>query len=275
MLTLDRCTAICVDTANHILAEYAARRCAQLCAFERLLVLSDRALGVAHRRIARLDGTPGYNEFVLTRLLDHVETDHVLIFQWDGFVIHPRAWRKEFLDYDYVGAPWPAQWVEPSQRVGNGGFSLRSRRLLQAIRDAKLPFDFTAAEDVSICRGPHRQVLEEQYGIRFAPPELANFFSFEHTPIDAPTFGFHADFNFFRVLPEVELHYILRHVPQSFWQAGKPLRWIRDCWQSGARDLSRRLFRYCLQKYPRQSALATIANYAVPELSEALQQVAA
>ena len=42
------------------------------------------------------------------------------------------AWRPEFLDYDYIGAVWPH--VLDKYNVGNGGFSLRSKALLEACR---------------------------------------------------------------------------------------------------------------------------------------------
>ena len=35
-----------------------------------------------------------------------MRTPHVLLIQWDGFVVNPSAWSDEFLDFDYVGARW-------------------------------------------------------------------------------------------------------------------------------------------------------------------------
>ena len=34
-------------------------------------------------------------------------TSHVLVTQWDGFVLDAGAWTDDFLAYDYVGAVWP------------------------------------------------------------------------------------------------------------------------------------------------------------------------
>ena len=41
-----------------------------------------------------------------------------------------------FFDYDYIGAPWPNNFVN---RVGNGGFSLRSKKFLELT--AKIPYN--------------------------------------------------------------------------------------------------------------------------------------
>ena len=39
-----------------------------------------------------------------------------------------------FLEYDYVGAPWPPNQDDNSYGVGNGGFSLRSKsKMLECI----------------------------------------------------------------------------------------------------------------------------------------------
>jgi hypothetical protein len=48
---------------------------------------------------------------------------------------------------------------------GNGGFSLRSRRLLQALQDPRIAL--SVVEDETICR-TFRPLLERDYGIRFA-----------------------------------------------------------------------------------------------------------
>ena len=79
-----------------------------------------------------------YNRFIVFDLHKYIETEFALIIQDDGFVTGPNQWRKEFLDYDYIGAPWPLPTDDFSYRdpfgnlirVGNGGFSLRSKKIL-------------------------------------------------------------------------------------------------------------------------------------------------
>ena len=86
----------------------------------------------------------------------------------DGYVLNGDAWCDGFLQYDYIGAPWL-----PSGLVGNGGFSLRSRKLLKYL--AANPFgDNPHPEDNYICLR-HRKSLEDA-GFKF--PELATALKF-------------------------------------------------------------------------------------------------
>jgi hypothetical protein len=84
----------------------------------------------------------------------------VLLVQWDGYVCNPDAWDPAFLDCDYIGAKW--FWHNDAMRVGNGGFSLRSRRLLEALQDPRIAL--SVVEDETICR-TFRPLLERDYGI--------------------------------------------------------------------------------------------------------------
>ena len=152
---------------------------------------------IRHVPIPEFRNVAEYSHYVLKRLADHVSTPHVLLIQWDGFVLDGRSWNPQFLDCDYIGAPWPH--VEAPFSVGNGGFSLRSRTLLLACQDSD--FIVSQPEDMAICKW-NRQLLAERYGIKFASPELAASFSCEHGPMIGPTFGFHGIFNFPHVYPE-------------------------------------------------------------------------
>lgn len=131
-----------------------------------------------------------YSDFLLRRLVGHVRTSHCLVVQWDGFVIDPSQWDTDFLQYDYIGAPWPQ--FDDGADVGNGGFSLRSARLLQACLDPA--FVSAHPEDLAICR-INRQLLESAHGIRFADRSTAERFAFERSKTETSTFGFHGAFN--------------------------------------------------------------------------------
>ena len=150
------------------------------------------------QRIEPIGSREDYSEFMLRGLVNHVEQAHVLVVQWDGFVIDASRWTDRFLDYDYIGAPWPQ--FGDGLNVGNGGFSLRSRRLLEMT--AQSSFVGRHPEDVAICR--ERRGALERDGIRFAPEPLAEQFSFERGP-RTRSFGFHGLFNFPVVLAEDEL----------------------------------------------------------------------
>lgn len=115
-----------------------------------------------------------YSEFMIKEAYKYVKTTHCLIFQHDGYVNNWMAWDNVWLQYDYIGAPWHYQ---DGMAVGNGGFSLRSRRLMEIIA-TDTQISFTHPEDHHICR-TYRPYLEQTYGIKFAPLEVAEKFSFE------------------------------------------------------------------------------------------------
>lgn len=151
--------------------------------------------GIEWRRIDRLNSRSEYSRFMLHELADHIATPHVLVVQWDGFIRSGGQWREQFLTCDYVGAVWPQ--FDDEMKVGNGGFSLRSRRLLEATRHIAAGPE---AEDLSICR-THRHMLEREHGIRFADLETARRFSYERERSTGDEFGFHGAYNLLAELP--------------------------------------------------------------------------
>lgn len=163
-----------------------------------------------------------YSHFVLRQLPLRVHSPHVLVTQWDGFVLDARAWRDEFLACDYIGAPWPDQ---PAGRaVGNGGFSLRSRRLLQAGLDPRITPEHP--EDLILCR-EHREWLERHAGLRFASLELARGFAYENGSAPGRVFGFHGPHNLPRVLDAATLGSWLQELPDTFFRSRDARRLAR------------------------------------------------
>lgn len=134
-----------------------------------------------------------YNKWVCCELWRYITTSHVLLIQHDGYVLDASAWTDEFLNYDYLGAPWN---YKDGRNVGNGGFSMRSFRLMHAMGtdDLIASNSVYAPEDEVICR-LYRKHLENTYRIWFAPEDLAHRFSFEMHPPRQKTFGFHAFFH--------------------------------------------------------------------------------
>ena len=178
-------TLVCVDCRNHELAISALRRSMAQCRFERVLFLTDRPFdlpGIELARIPDIASIADYSRFMLKALVDYIETAFVLVIQYDGYILNGRRWEPAFHDYDYIGAPWGR-----ASGVGNGGFSLRSRHLMQALRDPRITE--LVPEDIAICE-TYRGLLEER-GVRFAPLKLAQRFSFETLTPPAPTLGFH------------------------------------------------------------------------------------
>lgn len=125
-----------------------------------------------------------YSEFVLKKLVNYVHTEFCLISQWDGFIVNFDKWNPEFLNYDYIGAPW--FWKTTKTLGGNGGFSFRSKRMMEFIKN--ISYDPKYAEDEFICE-VHGQYLVD-HGFRFPPEELAKTFSIEGGNYDG-SYGFH------------------------------------------------------------------------------------
>lgn len=215
MLALPQVTLCCVDTRMPQLALEAIARSTAGIRFGEVLLFTDSRLappappGVRYVEV-EIASVQAYSEFMLRGIAPHIQTSHWLVVQWDGFVLDAAAWRPEFLELDYIGAPWLGRPRERS--VGNGGFSLRSRRLLLALADPRMSIEHP--EDVCICEA-NRERLEREHFIRFASPELAAAFAYERAEPPTTTFGFHGLFNFDRFMEPSELGPFLASLPDS------------------------------------------------------------
>lgn len=246
-LALPEVTLVAITSVAIAPTLEAVKRCIDQIDFGRVLFLSDTEPQaelkgkIEWHKIPALRSRRQYSEFMLCHLHRHVETSHILCVQWDGFVLDPSRWSSEFLDFDFIGAPWPH--LDGPHVVGNGGFSLRSLRLMQAC--AELNYDESEAEDTWICRTA-RPELEERYAMRFASPALAKRFAYERTRATGEEFGFHGVFNMGEVIGARRLTAILKQLePQlvarnELWDL---LRWalkrgqILLCWQVARRLL--------------------------------------
>lgn len=193
---------VCVETRRSHLAVQAMQRCMRQADFAECLLLAPQApelpASIRHVRIPDIASVAQYSQFMVKQLGEYFSAGHALVVQWDGFVTDASRWQPRFFDYDYIGAPWLDQPVA----VGNGGFSLRSRRLVDALRAMDTPE--THPEDQLIC-GRYRPELESRFGVRFAPLDIASGFSWEAREPAEPTFGLHGFFNFHRAMGEAEL----------------------------------------------------------------------
>lgn len=131
-----------------------------------------------------------WNYAVVYSLGKYIFTDFALLFHPDGFVVNPRSWDPAWLEYDYIGAPWPLPTDDYSYRdhkgkivrVGNS-VGLRSKKLLDLPRQLDLPWKSyfgNTNEDGFI--SVHNKHIFEANGCKFAPLEVAAKFSRE-TPL--------------------------------------------------------------------------------------------
>ena len=152
-----------------------------------------------------------YGKFLLQQQYRHIESEFCLSIQNHAFIINPDAWMDEYYNYDYIGAPWPISeraYISPYGehiRVGNGGFSFKSKKLMELPSKVDIPFPITddsefyktfgfydTHEDGNIC--VHNRHIYEEHGCKIAPLDIAKYFSYE-TPLSENSnivpFGFH------------------------------------------------------------------------------------
>lgn len=145
---------------------------------------------IRYAHIDILDNIDRFNYETVYNMGSYVNTEFALLVHADGFVVNPDMWQDAFLDYDYIGSPWPM----PKQgdtttyrdihgnlcRVGNS-VSIRSKRLMDFPKQAGIPWTAEKGwfnEDGFICcRNRH---LFEAAGMKFAPLELAIYFGHEN-----------------------------------------------------------------------------------------------
>ena len=243
-LSLAQVTLCAVDTRAPALAVQSLLQSMRHVDFGRVVLFTHGWLptvvlpGIEIVDITPIHSGAGYSHFVMRQLPGHIRTSHVLITQWDGFVTHPEAWTDEFLVHDYVGSVWPD---EPEDcNVGNGGFSLRSRRFLAAGQDARITHEHP--EDEVLCR-THRAFLEQTHGVSFAPARLARRFAHENEAPRGHTFGFHGPYNLPGVLDEATLIEWLPRLPDDFFRGRDARRLARAMLMRGMPTAAGQLLR--------------------------------
>lgn len=144
-----------------------------------------------------------WNKAVIYDLWKYVDTDFAMFIHGDGYVIHPELWNPEWLNWDFIGAPWPLpvdnySYKTPDNeliRVGNS-VSLRSKKLLMLPERLSIPWRSyygNTNEDGFLCC--HNRRTLEMNGCKFAPLEVAKHFSKEtEIPenVGLDTFAFHS-----------------------------------------------------------------------------------
>ncbi len=241
-LSLPQVTLCAVDTRAPGLAMQSLLRSMHHCAFGQVLLFTHRDASVT--KVPGIDvigidvirSGAEYSHFVLRGLPGYITSEFVLVTQWDGYVVNPRAWSNDFLAYDYIGAPWPDQTDD--RAVGNGGFSLRSQRFLKAGLDPRIEHEHP--EDEVMCR-MYKPLLEQEHGVRFAPLHLARQFAYENAKADGPTFGFHGPYNLPASLNELQMHEVVVQLPDDFFRSRDARRLARSLLRAGMPSAALRL----------------------------------
>lgn len=144
---------------------------------------------IRFQQIGRLNNVDEYSYFMVYELYKYIHTDYALIVHHDGFVVNPHLWKEEFLEYDYIGAPWRLPLPDENRfrdkdgnvcRVGNG-VSLRSKELMQLPDTQHWKWEKIASgtynEDCFLCCDNKHKI--EAAGLKIAPIEVAKYFSHE------------------------------------------------------------------------------------------------
>jgi hypothetical protein len=174
MIRIPDVTLLGIDCININRLVTAAEICQRKIEFGKVVLLSSKASSYKWViNIPHIGTLEDYSKFVMKNINEYVQTSHVLIIQYDGFILNPDAWDNIFLQYDYIGAPW---FFTDGHNVGNGGFSLRSKRLLSILSQDKHIIHLHP-EDMHIGR-TYREYLEYK-GVRFPPESIAAQFSIE------------------------------------------------------------------------------------------------
>lgn len=206
-LHLPEVTLCAVSSVNVNATIAALARCDAKITFSHIVLLTDADASILPDvkfsleliKIAPLRSSKAYSEFILNTLVDYITTPYCMIVQWDGHPVQTELWDPKFLECDYIGASWPQ--FSDGRDVGNGGFSLRSRRLMALCKSPE--FEKVHPEDMAIGR-TNRSWLEI-HGMRFATRSMADQFSAERSSNTRHTFGYHGVFNMASALGHDEL----------------------------------------------------------------------
>jgi hypothetical protein len=189
----DSVSLVIIDTDTYQLARRAVEKTIQIFPVDEILIFSDDASKWGHPiiEVEKISSIADYQRILFDNLANYLQTDFALVIQYDGFAINPDSFSKFFYKFDFIGAPWPAGLI-PGQAamVGNGGFSLRSKRLIEVLANYRSIINYDFAEDATVCRFL-RPMLESE-GIVYAPVEVARHFSVEFEDVkNIEPFGFH------------------------------------------------------------------------------------
>jgi hypothetical protein len=114
-------TLVCIDTICHELAALAVRDCIDKVDFGAVHIHTDKSSlfkpflvsssdlendnEIVFRK-TNVDSLQAVAEYLWYEIPPQIETSHALIIQWDSGIVDPSMWSEEFLQYDYIGAPW-------------------------------------------------------------------------------------------------------------------------------------------------------------------------
>ncbi len=152
-------------------------------------------------QLSSITDISSWNKAIIYELPKYIETSHCLLVHNDGFIVRPELFNPEWLQLDFIGAPFPLPQDDFSyrdeegeiQRVGNS-VSLRSKRLMDRVAQFEWKSYYGNDNEDGFFSVHHRKELERE-GFKFATLEQAVHFSKEHEipeNVGLETFAFHS-----------------------------------------------------------------------------------
>ena len=127
-LQLPTVTCLIADCVSATRANKVLDICTSKVDFGAVKLLTDLPVDSEYRvEITPLMSHMAYSVWCLTDMYKYIDTEHVLVVQRDGWILNAQTWSNKWLEYDYT-APLFVQHDD----VGSGGFSLRSKKIMQA-----------------------------------------------------------------------------------------------------------------------------------------------
>jgi hypothetical protein len=214
---------VIADTESYVLANNAIEQCMSQFRFDEVVVFTDRIdLWPNYRTqsIHKIQSSLDYSKLMLFEVPKHIRTEFFIVVQYDGFILDGNSFSTSFYEFDYIGSPWPKS-AYPYFRVGNGGFSWRSRRLALAAASMASFWNDLEPEDEFICRIA-RVALETRHGCLFADENTATGFASELILTNDPVFGFHGLIHM-PVVYKDSLAYLIGNLPERVFNGRVPL----------------------------------------------------
>src|ERR1700722_13511033 len=146
-------TLVCIDTLRPQAGANSIDICHHCCNFAATLFYTDVKDKLTSSKVTqidcgKIDSLLAYNRFLSDYAWRHVQTTHMMLCQWDGFVIDPRNWDWEWMRLDFIGGSTHHKYWK-QQSINSGGFSMRSVKLMKNVSVLN-PFVGMYHEDVMI-----------------------------------------------------------------------------------------------------------------------------
>lgn len=148
-LQLPNVSLICVDCLNVNLAIKVIEHCKSMVDFGDVLLLTSIPTDYKHAvKIKPLNSLVAYSIFMLKELHKYITKPQVQICQRDGWILNPQSWDDSWSFLDFIGPIYMQ-----NDFVGSGGFSLRSKKIMEAVSKTLPEWDGTQKRADEIQRG--------------------------------------------------------------------------------------------------------------------------